>query len=207
MNKIGTLLVSLSCFAGVVSAQNAPAPAPAAPAPAPAPAAPSAAQLELARSAIKAIGADRQIEGMSNQLKQMAAAQASTLAPAGATDAQKAAVVKMQASIDELVAESRKNMTATLESGFATVYTAAELTAINAFFSSPEGQAFKTKQSQLSMQVGPQMQQITEGLRQKIGAIMQKAQQEATPAPAATPAAPAATATTPPIEVPPAPAK
>ena len=205
MNKFGALLVSLNCLAGAAMAQTAAAPA-AAPTPAPAPvdAAPTAAQIALAQEAIKAMGADRQIEAMAGQLKQMAAAQGGTLAPANATAEQKAAVATMQASIQELATDSTKRMLTALATGFAEVFTEAELTAIKGFFNSPEGQGFKAKQPQLSMKIGPQMQQLNDELRQKVGAIMQKAQQAAAPAPAVAPA-PAATATTPPIEVPPAP--
>lgn len=194
MKKLGILLLSASCFAGSALAQNSVAPA-AVPAPAAPPATP--AQLALARDAVKAMGADRQIEGMNNQLKQMATAQSSMLAPTGATEEQKAAAAKVQSSIQNLAAEATTNMTNTLDTAFAEVFTAAELAAIKAFFTSPEGQAFKAKQQQLSMRLSPKMQQLNEELRQKIGAIMQQAQ----PAAAAPSASAPITATTPPVSV------
>lgn len=196
MNKFGILLLSASCLAGSAQAQN---PVPPAAAPAPAPPVVTPAQLTLARDAVKAMGADRQVEGMNNQLKQMATAQSAMLAPAGATEEQKATAAKVQSSIQELAAEATQNMTNTLETAFAEVFTTAELAAIKAFFTSTEGQAFKGKQQQLSMRLGPQMQQLNEELRKKVGAIMQQAQAAAASvAPSST--API-TATTPPVSV------
>ncbi|MBK8478574.1 MAG: DUF2059 domain-containing protein [Opitutaceae bacterium] len=194
MKKLGILLLSASCFAGSALAQNNGAPAAV-----PAPAAPSAtpAQVALARDVVKAMGADRQIEGMNNQLKQMATSQSAMLAPTGATEEQKAAAAKVQGSIQDLAAEATKNMTLALDTAFAEVFTTEELAAIKAFFTSPEGQSFKAKQQQLSMRLSPKMQQLNEELRQKIGAIMQQAQPVAVAPSTAAPI----TATTPPVSV------
>ncbi len=196
MKKLGIFLLSVSCVAGSALAQSNGAPA-AAPAPVAPP--PTPAQLALAHDAAKAMGADRQIEGMNNQFRQMAISQSAMLAPTGATEEQKAAAAKVQGSIQDLAAEATKNMTSALDTAFAEVFTAGELAAFKAFFTSPEGQAFKAKQQQLSMRLGPKMQQLNEELRQKIGAIMQQAQSAAA---AAAPSASAPiTATTPPVSV------
>lgn len=199
MNKFGTLLVSLSCFAGIASAQNSPAPvappAPAAPAPAPA----DPAKLALAHEVIKAMQADRSLEAMTGQIKQMVAQQTSMFTPASATEEQKAKVAQMQSQVMDLAMESVKTMMGKMDAVYADVYSVAELEAIKAFFNSSEGKSMLAKQPQLMQRMMPLIQQMQGELMPKIGALVQNVKQELAPAPA-----PTATATTPPIEVPPA---
>ncbi len=186
MKRLGTFLVAVSCFAGAALAQNDSAPAPA----------PDAAKLALAHEVIGAMQADRSLEAMTGQIKQMVAQQTASFLPAGATEEQKAMVAKLQDEALDLAMEAARGMIQKMDAVYADVYSTEELTAIKTFFTSPEGYSMMAKQPQLMQRMMPLIQQMQSELMPKVTALLQKGRQEITPIPAP------ASATTPPVEVP-----
>ncbi len=195
MNKLGTLLVGLSCLAGTAWAQNPPAPAPA-----PTPAA-DPARTALAHEVIKAMQADRMFEGMTNQIKQMVAQQTATYLTATATDEQKAKVALVQSQADALAGAAVQQVKASMDGIYAELFTEAELQGIKTFFLSPEGQSMLAKQPQLMQRLMPVVQRMQGELMPKIGELVQNLQKELAP-----PRPAPVSVTTPPIELPAAPA-
>lgn len=195
MNKFGTLLVGLACFAGTAVAQNQPVAAPA-----PTPAA-DPAKVALAHEVIKAMQADRMLEGMTNQIKQMVAQQTAMYVTATASDEQKAKVALVQSQADALAGAAVQRVVASMDAVYAELFTEAELQGIKTFFLSPEGQSMLAKQPQLMQRLTPVVQRMQGELMPKIGELVQNLQKDLAP-----PRPAPVSVTTPPIEVPPAPA-
>lgn len=160
-----------------------------------APAAPDSAKLALAREVIQAMQVDKMFDGIQAQMKQMALQTAANSLPAGATPAQRARAEAFQSKIMELSMAAVKNMTAQMDTLYAEVYSEAELAAMKAFFSSPEGQSMIAKQPQVMQRVMPLAQAMQRDLMPKIQRLVEEAQAEeaksaaAVSAPEPTPAA------------------
>ena len=173
MNKLGILLLAVSCLAGSAPAQDAQ-------------------KTQLANDVIKAMNADKMFDSMAGQIKQMVAAQTSMYAPANATPEQRAKLDQVQNQAVDLAMEAAKGMIAQMGTIYAEVYSVEELTAIKAFFTSPEGMSMQAKQPQIMQKMMPLVQQMQAELMPKIKALVEAAK----PAPA-----PAVSVTTEPISV------
>ncbi|MFT3831545.1 MAG: DUF2059 domain-containing protein [Opitutaceae bacterium] len=174
------MLVAVSCLAGTAFSQNNP-PAGAASATAPAT---DPAKLALAHDVIKAMQADRSIDAMTGQIKQMVAQQTASYLPADATPEQKAKIAKLQNEALDLAMTAAKGLIGKMDAVYAEVYSAEELAAIKAFFTSPEGQSMLAKQPQLMQRMMPLAQQMQGELMPQLSALMQKGRQEIAPVPA-----------------------
>ena len=155
-----------------------------------------AAKLALAREAMKAMQAERMLESLSNQLKMMTAQQTTLLLPTTATEEQKARLAQIQTEVTDLVREAAKAQMEKMATVYAEVFTAEELQAMRAFFVSPEGRALLSKQPLLAQRLMPLTRAMQMELMPKIGATIDKAKQELSPAPVAVPP-PASAAPTP----------
>jgi hypothetical protein len=153
--KKTALLLSLVAFSTGLLAQESPA------------------KLALARDVIAALQADKMIDGMLAQMKQMALQ--STAVPADATPEQKAKAEKLQNDIMELTMNAAKKMIAQMDQAYAEVYSDADLKAMKAFFTSAEGQSMISKQPQLMQKMMPMMQKMQQELMPQIQALSQAA--------------------------------
>lgn len=136
----------------------------------------NAAKRALARDVIAALQADKMVDGMLAQMKQMAAAQSS--APADATPEQKAKAEKLQSDIMELSMNAAKKMISQMDQLYAEVYSEGDLKAMKTFFTSPEGQSMINKQPQLMQRMVPLMQKMQQELMPQIQALTQAARAE-----------------------------
>jgi hypothetical protein len=173
MKKLGIFLLAATCLAGSALAQDTQ-------------------KTQLANDVIKSMNADKMFDSMTGQIKQMVSAQTSMYLPADATPEQKAKIAKVQDQAVDLALEAAKGMVAKMGAIYAEVYSVEELTAMKAFFTSPEGKSMQAKQPQIMQKMMPLVQQMQAELMPKIGALVEQAK----PAPAA-----AVTATTPPVSV------
>ena len=130
----------------------------------------SPAKLALAREVISALQADKMIDGMMGQLKQMAA-QTSNV-PASATPEQRAKAEKLQTEIMELSMNSAKKLIGQMDQLYADIYSDADLQAMKAFFTSPEGRSMISKQPQLMQRMMPMMQQMQQELQPQIQSLV-----------------------------------
>lgn len=159
----------------------------------PAAPAPDATKLALAREVITAMQADKLINRMTGQMKQMAA-QMSGYAPDMPAD-KRARAEATQAKIMDLSMEMSKTLLSKMDTIYADVFTEPELKAMKAFYSSPEGASSQLKQAEVAQRMMPLVQELQRGLMPKIQQIMAEAQAEeakaaaAAPAPESTPAA------------------
>lgn len=153
----------------------------------------NAAKLALARETISAMKADKMIDAMTAQMKQMAAQMAATNMPAEATPAQRKIIDNFQGKIMDLSMEMAKSMITQMDQVYADVFSEAELKAMTVFFKSPEGESMMAKQPQvmqrvmplvqgLQRELMPKMQQLTEELKTQLEAA------KPAPAPTAPPA-------------------
>jgi hypothetical protein len=176
MKKLTLLLASALLLVG------AHAQVPAAPAP-------DAAKLALAREVITAMQADKLIDRMTGQMKQMAA-QMAGYAPDMPAD-KRARAEATQAKIMELSMEMSKTLLTKMDTIYADVFTEPELKAMKAFYSSPEGASAQLKQAEVAQRMMPLVQELQRGLMPKIQQIMAEAQAEEAKAAAAATAMPA----------------
>jgi hypothetical protein len=141
----------------------------------------NAAKLALAREAIAALKADKMIDGMTAQMKQMAAQMSAGSLPAEATPAQRKIVDEFQGRIMDLSMEAAKGMITQMDQVYADVYSEAELKAMIVFFKSPEGQSMMAKQPQVMQRVMPLVQSMQRELMPKMQRLTEdmKAQMEA----------------------------
>lgn len=137
---------------------------------------PSPAKLALARDVIAALQADKMIDGMLAQMKQMAGQ--SSAIPADATPEQRAKAEKLQTDILELSMNSAKKMITQMDQLYAEVYSDAELNAMKAFFTSAEGRSMMAKQPQVMQRMMPLMQQMQQELMPQIQALTAAATSE-----------------------------
>lgn len=154
MKKIVLLLALVSFSTGLFAQEDTP-------------------KLALAREVIAALQADKMIDGMLAQMKQMAAQ--STVFPADATPEQKAKAEKLQSDIMDLSMTAAKKMITQMDQLYAEVYTEAELHAMKAFFLSSEGRSMMAKQPQVMARMMPLMQQMQQELMPQIQALTQAA--------------------------------
>lgn len=193
MKKSKLLLAWLALGTAAFAQTNAPQAAPAAPAPAVAAPAIDPAKLALAREVIAAMQADKMLDRMTAQMKQMATQMAAL--PPDTPPAKRAKAEALSNKIMDLTMEAAKGMIAKMDALYADVYSEAELKAIKAFFTSPEGKSMLAKQPQLMQRVMPLAQAMQAELLPKIQQLAQQAQAEeaAEAAAAAKAAAPAET--------------
>ena len=131
----------------------------------------NAARLALARETIAAMHADKMFDGMAAQMKQMA----SQMAPVGpeTTPEQRKKSEELQGKIMDLSMEAAKGMIAKMDQIYADVYSEAELVAMKAFFTSPEGQSMMAKQPQIMSHLMPLVQQMQRDLMPKIQQLVE----------------------------------
>jgi hypothetical protein len=149
---------------------------------------PDAAKLALAREVITAMQADKLIDRMTGQMKQMAV-QMTGLAPDMPAD-KRARAEAVQGKIMDLSMEMSKALIAKMDVIYADVFTEPELKVMKAFYSSPEGQSSQLKQAEVAQRLMPAMQEMQRSLMPKIQQIMAEAQAEEAKAAAAATAAP-----------------
>lgn len=191
MKHLKVILASLALSSAAFAQTNAPQAASAAPAPAATAPAVDPAKLALAREVISAMQADKMLDRMTAQLKQMAmqmAAQQPDTSPA-----KRAKAEAFQGKIMDLTMEAAKGMIAKMDALYAEIYSEAELKAIKAFFTSSEGQSMLAKQPQVMQRVMPLAQAMQAELMPKIQQLVQQAQAEEAAEAAAKAAAPAET--------------
>lgn len=145
----------------------------------------NAAKLALAREAVAAIQADKMLDGMAVQMKQMAA-QYAHMDPATSPEARQKADA-LQAKILDLSMNEAKALMSKMDGIYASVYSEAELKAMVSFFKSPEGQSMLAKQPQVMAQVMPLISQMQQSLMPKIQQLVQESK-AADAAPVAAPA-------------------
>jgi len=154
MKKTTLLLAALAFATGLFAQEKSPA---------------APAKLALAREVIAALQADKMIDGMLAQLKQMTAQ--NTQVPADATPEQRAKAEKLQSDILALSMNSAKKMVADMDQLYAEVYSDGELKAMKAFFTSVEGRSMIAKQPELMQRMMPLMQKMQQELMPQIQAL------------------------------------
>ncbi len=185
MKKI-LLLLAFAFITGVRAQTPAPAPAP------------DAAKLALARETIKAMQADKMIDGMSANLSRIINQIAA--APANASPEQRAKAEVLSKRLMELSLESVKDMVTKMDAVYAEIYTEAELKAVYAFFVSAEGQSMIAKQPLVMQRVMPLVQSMQRELLPKIQKLVEEAKAEEAAAQAASSAKTPTTKTTEPAK-------
>lgn len=154
--------------------------------PAPTPA-PDAAKLALAREVIAAMQADKLIDRMTGQMKQMATQMAG--ASANLSPEKRARAEALQGKIMALSVDMTKSLLTKMDTIYADVFTDAELKAMKAFYTSPEGASAQLKQAEIAKRLMPAVQEMQRGLMPKIQQIIADAQAEEAKADAAAAAA------------------
>jgi len=127
-------------------------------------------KLALAREVITALQADKVVDGMLTQLKQMAK-QSTPISP-DATPEQKAKAEKIQSDIMEITMAAAKKMIGQLDQLYAEVYSESELQAMKSFFSTPEGKSMISKQPELMKKMMPLIQQMQQELMPQVQSIL-----------------------------------
>ena len=163
--KIRPTLLAALALAGAAFAQS---PAGPAPAPAPAPAL-DPAQLALAHETIKATHADKLIENLMAQIKQMIPQL--TPVPDVITPGQQKYIDDYTSKAIDLAQESTTGLLGQMDQVYASVLSESELKALKAFYDSPEGQSFVAKQPQLMQKMMPLLQGMQRELMPKIQAL------------------------------------
>jgi hypothetical protein len=156
---------------------------------------PNAERLALARDVISLSQADRMINNIVPQVQQMTTQMAAPMLDK-LTPEQRAKVEAGQKKVIELSMDAARQMIAKMDSVYADVYSADELKAIKAFYSTVEGKSMIEKMPQVMQKMMPLMQQMQAELMPKIQGAMAELQQElqppAPPVPAAAAGVPAA---------------
>jgi hypothetical protein len=156
------------------------------------------AKLALAREVISVMHVDRMFDGMTAQMRQMAAQMTPPMA--NLTAEQKARFTEFQDKVMTLSMEAAKGLLGKMDQIYADVYSEQELKTMKAFFSSSEGQSMLTKQPQVLAHLRPFIQEMQQDLMPKVQQLAKQLKEDEAkaeaaalpPAPAATPAAPAA---------------
>jgi len=167
MNTSRLLLALLALTTGAFAQdKNAAAPA-------------DAAKLALAHEAIAATRADKMIDNMSGQMKQLAA----RLSPAAptATPEERKQAEELQGKILDLSLAEAKGLIAKMDAIYASVFSEAELKAMIAFYNSPEGQSMIGKQPQIMAQLMPAIQDMQSKLMPKIQQLVEESRAAAVP--------------------------
>lgn len=126
-------------------------------------------KLRIAREVISAMQSDKMFEGVAAQMKQMAIVAKS---PAADTPEQRKKDEVLQGKIMDLSLNFAKEMMSKMDQIYADVYTEAELNAMKAFFTSPEGRAMSAKQPAVMAQMMPLVQEMQRELAPKITALI-----------------------------------
>lgn len=133
----------------------------------------NAARLALAHEAIAAMHADKMLDGMAAQMKQMAVQMSPQAATATPEQRQKAE--ELQGKIMDLSMTEAKGLIAKMDAIYAEVYSEAELKAMVAFFTSPEGQSMMAKQPQVMTHIMPLVQDMQRSLMPKVKQLVEEA--------------------------------
>jgi hypothetical protein len=142
-------------------------------------------KLALAHEVIAAMNADKMFDGMAAQMKQMTSQM--TTPPADATPEQRKKAEELQAKIMDLTMSAAKGMVAKMDQVYADVYSEAELKAMKAFFTSPEGQSMLAKQPQIMAHIMPLVQEMQRDLMPKVQQLVEDSK-AAQPSPLSPPA-------------------
>lgn len=137
---------------------------------------PTPEKLALAREVIAASKVDKMFDNMTAQMKQMVAQM--TPMPESATPEQRQILEKFQGQVMDLSMGMAKDMLTKMDVIYAEVYTEAEMRAIIAFFSSPEGQSMMQKQPLAMAKVMPLVQQMQRDLLPKARKLAEEAKAE-----------------------------
>ena len=132
----------------------------------------NAKKLTLAHDTIAAMHADKMLDGMAAQMKQMATRTGAVAADA--TPEQKQRSQELQDKIMDLSMNAAKGMISQMDQIYADVYSEAELMAMKAFFTSPEGQSMMAKQPQIMARLMPIMQGMQGELMPKIQKLVEE---------------------------------
>lgn len=128
------------------------------------------AKLALAREVIAATQADKMLDGIAAQMKQVAAQM--TRLPPNATAEQKQQITEFQEQTMDMLMESVKKLLPRMDRVFAESYTEAELRAILAFYTSPEGRSMLAKQPQILARLMPEIQEMNRELMARIRSLV-----------------------------------
>lgn len=131
------------------------------------------AKLALAHDTVVAMGADKVIIGTALQMQKMAAQMSPT--PSGATSAQRADAEALEGKVTDLVTASAKGAIAKMAQIYADFYSEAELKALKAFYTSPEGRSMQAKQPQIITKSIPMVQEMQRELTTKIKQLIAEA--------------------------------
>lgn len=159
MKKLLLALIFVATLTGA-TAQNAPAPAP------------DDAKLALAREVIAAMQVDKMFDGLATQMKNMTLQLAALPAdmPAEKRARAEAFLEKvMHASMD-----ATKDMLSQMDALYAEIYTEAELQAMKAFFTSPEGRSMLAKQPAAMQRMMPLVQKMQQNLMPKMQKLVEE---------------------------------
>lgn len=130
------------------------------------------AKLKLAHEVVVVMRADKMFDAVAAQMKQSVAQAANK---PGVTPEERGKVEALQGKVVDLTMEYCKGLTAKMDGIFADVYSGEELTAMKAFYSSPEGQSILTKQAKAMEGVIPLIQQMQRELGPKIQELLNEA--------------------------------
>lgn len=136
-------------------------------------------KLALAHDVIQAMQLEKTFDRMTGQIQQMAA----QMVPNDGTPEQQARLKVVQAKALALAMQSVKDMLPKMEAIYAQVFTADELGAIKAFYTSPAGIAMVGKQPEVMAKMTPLIIQMQRDLMPKIQAIAAEATDESPSAP------------------------
>ena len=132
----------------------------------------NAAKLALAREVIAAMHADKMVDGMADQMKQMATQMASP--PSGATPEQIKKSEELLGKIMDLTMNEAKTIITKMDEIYAEVYSEADLKAMKTFFTSPDGQSMLAKQPQIMAHLMPYIEQMQENLMPKVQKLVEE---------------------------------
>jgi len=129
-------------------------------------------KLKLAREVISAMQVDKMLDGMTAQMKQMA----TQFAPkSDATPEQKQKAEVLQEKITDLVISQTREIVSKIDQVYVDVYSDAELNAMKAFFTSPEGKSMTAKQPAVMARMMPLIQDMQRDMQPKMKKLIEEA--------------------------------
>ncbi|MEI6714683.1 MAG: DUF2059 domain-containing protein [Verrucomicrobiota bacterium] len=129
-------------------------------------------KLKLAREVISAMQVDKMLDGMTAQMKQMA----NQFAPkSDATPEQKQKAEALQEKITDLIISQTREIVSKIDQVYVDVYSDAELNAMKAFFTSPEGKSMTAKQPAVMARMMPLIQDMQRDLQPKMKKLIEEA--------------------------------
>lgn len=129
-------------------------------------------KLKLAREVISAMQVDKMLDGMTEQMKQMATQLAPKL---DATPEQKQKAEALEGKIMDLVISQTREIVSKIDQVYVDVYSDAELNAMKAFFTSPEGKSMTAKQPAVMARMMPLIQDMQRDMEPKMKKIIEEA--------------------------------